>query len=147
MLTGCPNIHGDDCQHAETLSIELSKGGRSCTETLRGFLHGGLFTKDHGTGLAVSLDVKMSSKTIEYGFDLVEEGLEDRVWARRSPETEMETDTETQRQRQRETERHTDTEKQTGRQTETQADREKDRETDRVTESKHDALKINWEWP
>ena len=88
VLTGCPDIHGEeviDCLHAETLSIELSKGGRKCTEALRGGLHCGLFTKDHRTGLAVSLNVKMSSKTSERGCDLVEESLRDRVRARSSP--------------------------------------------------------------
>ena len=79
MLTGCPNIHGQeviDSLRAETLSIELGKGGRNCTETLRGFLHCGLFTKDHRTGLALSLNVEMFSKAIGCGFDSVEESLE-----------------------------------------------------------------------
>ena len=65
--TGCPNIHGEVvivCLHGETLSFELSKGGRNCMETLRGFLHCGLFTKDHRTGLAVSLNVKTSQLSV-----------------------------------------------------------------------------------
>ena len=87
VLTGCPNIHGEwviDCLHAETLSIELSKDGRDCVEAVVCFFPWCLFTKDLRTGLAVSLNVEMSSKTIECGFDLVEESLEDRVRARSS---------------------------------------------------------------
>ena len=56
MLACSTNRHGEeiiDSRHAETLSIELSKGGSNCTDTLRGFLHCVLFTKDHRTGLAV----------------------------------------------------------------------------------------------
>ena len=83
-----PNIHGEwviDCLHAETLSIELSKDGRDCVEAVVCvFFHGGLFTKDLRTGLAVSLNVEMSSKTIEGGFEIVEESLGDRVRARSS---------------------------------------------------------------
>ena len=92
VLAGGTNIHSEeviDCLHAETLSIELSKGGSNGSETLRGFLQCGLFTENNMTGLAVTLDVKMSSKATECGFDLVEESLEDRVRARSSPHLDL----------------------------------------------------------
>ena len=72
-----------DCLHTETLSIQLGKGGRTGTESLRGVLHGGLFTKNNVTGLAVSLNVEMSSEATDCGFDLVEEFLGNGVEARR----------------------------------------------------------------
>ena len=80
-MLACTNVHGEeviDCLHAETHSIEVGESGRNCTGSLRGFLHCCVH-HENGTGLAVSLNVEMSSEAIECGFDLVEECLENGV--------------------------------------------------------------------
>ena len=92
VLTGCTNIHGKkvvDSLRAESFRIEFGKRGGNALKPLCGFHHGGLFTKDNGTGLDVTLDSKVSSKTTECGFDLVVQFLRNGVWTRCSPHLDL----------------------------------------------------------
>ena len=49
------------------------------------FFHGGLFALNNGTGLDVTLNLEVPSKTTECEFDLVLQFRRDGVLARSSP--------------------------------------------------------------
>ena len=92
VLAGCTNTHGKEIANslrAESFRIEFGKLGGNALKPLCGFHHGGLFTKDNGTGLDVTLDSKVSSKTTECGFDRVVQFLRNGVWSRCSPNLDL----------------------------------------------------------
>ena len=78
MLAGCATYMVRkiiDSLCVETLSIELGKGSSNVVESACGFLHGGLLNKNNRTGVAVTLNVKMSTEATECRFDVVEQLL------------------------------------------------------------------------
>ena len=84
MLTGCNNIHGKEVVHrlgVESFRTEVGKRGDS-KEALFDLFHGGLFAKNKRSGLDVTRNLEVSSKTTECGFDLVEQFMRDWVLAR-----------------------------------------------------------------
>ena len=68
IVTCTTDVHGEQVTgglRVEACNVEFSQNGIDVTESACG----GALTKDHGTGLAVSLDVKETTKATECGFD------------------------------------------------------------------------------